>query len=111
MSSEQLERELRHLVSLNEPRNGGPYQGVAAERCVSATAKAADTIALLRAPGAIAAPQQPNWHKVATSMRAQRDDYARMALNPVKSPENRTVAAITAAVLASLANALTEGLE
>jgi hypothetical protein len=32
------------LVSLNEPENGGPYQGYAADACVKAMAEAADAL-------------------------------------------------------------------
>lgn len=39
--------KLRFLVSLNEERNGGPYQGLAAEQCVSAMEEAANVIAAL----------------------------------------------------------------
>lgn len=43
----KLIEDLRRLVALNEPRYGGPYQGVAAELCVIAMSQAADTIARL----------------------------------------------------------------
>ena len=39
-----LVARLRHLVSLNERKNGGPYQGAAAEACVKAMGEAADLI-------------------------------------------------------------------
>jgi hypothetical protein len=41
---EKLVARLRHLVSLNEPWNGGPYQGVAATACVEAMDEAASLI-------------------------------------------------------------------
>lgn len=49
----ELARKLRHLVSLNDPRNGGPYQGIAATACMEAMTEAA---AALAKP----LPQEPN---------------------------------------------------
>jgi hypothetical protein len=46
---EKLVERLRHLVSLNDERNGGPYQGYAASEFVKAAAEAADAIASLTA--------------------------------------------------------------
>jgi len=46
--SEDLEKRLRHLVSLNEPEKGGPYGGLAAELCMRAMREAADALAALR---------------------------------------------------------------
>jgi hypothetical protein len=40
----ELEARLRHLISLNEPRHGGPYQGVTAQACVEAMREAADAL-------------------------------------------------------------------
>jgi len=45
---DRLMVELRHLVSLNKPQNGGPYRGYAAERCVMAMTQSADAIDRLR---------------------------------------------------------------
>lgn len=39
-----LVAELRHLVSLHAPENGGPYGGYAADRCMKAMARAADAL-------------------------------------------------------------------
>lgn len=46
MSNDMLEcaARLRRLVSLNEPRNGGPYQGFAAEMCMDAMREAASIL-------------------------------------------------------------------
>jgi len=49
MERNDLIQRLRHLVSLNEPRNGGPYQGTAALACVDAMREAAATIERLTA--------------------------------------------------------------
>ena len=47
MSDEELVRQLRHLVSLNEPHMGGPYTGYAAQACVEAMGMAAERIETL----------------------------------------------------------------
>src|SRR6478736_2678840 len=40
----ELIGRLRHLVSLNEEKNGGPYEGLAAEQCVIAMREAAEDL-------------------------------------------------------------------
>ena len=40
----ELVRKLNHLVSLNEPKNGGPFQGFAAQACVEAMREAASRL-------------------------------------------------------------------
>src|SRR6478735_7905255 len=40
----ELIGRLRHLVSLNEEKNGGPYGGLAAEQCVIAMREAAEDL-------------------------------------------------------------------
>lgn len=45
----ELVGRLRHLVSLNETKNGGPYGGYAAQECVSAMDEAASAIERLEA--------------------------------------------------------------
>lgn len=45
MGNEELVQRLRWLVSLNEPKRGGPYQGLAAAECVKAMRAAADALA------------------------------------------------------------------
>jgi hypothetical protein len=41
--NELIER-LKHLISLDEPRNGGPYQGLAAKLCLGAMTEAAKAL-------------------------------------------------------------------
>jgi hypothetical protein len=45
---DKLVRELDHLVRLNEPEHGGPYQGAAATACVEAMKNAANVLRALR---------------------------------------------------------------
>lgn len=42
--TDELVRRMRHLVSLNDPRHGGPYGGSAAQDFVETMTKAADRI-------------------------------------------------------------------
>lgn len=44
-----LTDRLLHLVALNEPENGGPYQGIAAQACMQAMREAADALDSLQA--------------------------------------------------------------
>jgi hypothetical protein len=46
--SDDIVRRLRFLVSLDEPRHGGPYGGTAAAQCMEAMRDAADEIERLR---------------------------------------------------------------
>lgn len=50
---DELVSKLNHLVSLDRPENGGPYQGLAARECLSAMQQAADAIQSLRAQGGV----------------------------------------------------------
>lgn len=45
----EITDKLRHLVSLDKPKSGGPYGGYAAAQCVKAMAEAADYIDRLEA--------------------------------------------------------------
>lgn len=57
MSRDELVRRLRHLVSLNAPEKGGPYQGFAAAECMKAMTEAAAALEAALA-AALSRPEQ-----------------------------------------------------
>lgn len=83
-----IEERLRHLVALNNPEHGGPYQGTAAAMCMEAMAEAADVIEQLRregTPGVMhavdrafyqltVAQRDAAWREIAANIKANNPD-------------------------------------
>jgi hypothetical protein len=91
----ELVKRLRHLVSLDESSNGGPYGGYAAQQCMEAMRDAAARIEALEQALRDALPileESYRWHRDAQShaaiiMRACRAvETARAALAQTGEP-------------------------
>lgn len=84
-----LVARLRHLVSLNERKNGGPYQGAAAEACVKAMGEAADLIESQAAKIA-------ELERQLSIMTASRDGYAKQDAARLAIARNEVIEEIAA---------------
>lgn len=66
-----LSERLRHLVSLDRPENGGPYQGYAASYCVNVMAEAAAKLDALQAR----VKELEKWQGIAQSTYEKFEGY------------------------------------
>lgn len=82
-TSDLLVIRLRHLVSLDKPKNGGPFAGLAARECVKAMAEAADRLEALSVTPAPEPQPEVAAEPVVIGYTNWRGEYAEREIVPL----------------------------